>query len=105
MYPDLQTLGPRPAHTFCFPGSGEEMLSFQSGPGCVVLRDPFFVGGANAVGKEAGYSSVQLLRGKKSPIRALNLVKNGIVVRGGGRIQSLKGFCFVCVAGGRGTGK
>lgn len=60
MYPDLQTLGPPPTHTFFFPGSGVEMLSFQSGPGCVVLRgDPFLVGGANAVGNEAGYSSAQ----------------------------------------------
>lgn len=67
MYPDLQTLGSPPAHKFCFPRLWEgKAVLFQSGLGCAVLRgDPFPVGGADAVGKEAGNSSAQPLGGKK----------------------------------------
>lgn len=67
-------------------------------------RSSLPVGGADAVGKETGYSSA-LRRQRNSPIEAPYLVKDGVVIRGRRGIQSFKGFFFGCVAGGRRTGK
>lgn len=68
MYPNLQTPESPPTHNFCFPSLwGRNTGLFQSGSGYTVLRvDPLPVGGADAVGKEAGYISALPLGGKET---------------------------------------
>ena len=70
MYTDLQALRSPPTHNFCFPRlCGSNTVLLQRGPGCVLRGDPLAVGGADAVGKEAGYSLPQPLGRKKKSHR------------------------------------
>lgn len=78
MYPDLQTPGSPSTHNFCFPSLwGGNTVLFQSGPRYMVLRvDPLPVGGADAVGKEAGYISALPLGSKDTvPQRLYTLLR------------------------------